>query len=372
MKANSKKIRYAVVGAGHIAQVAVLPAFQHAGENSRLAAIVSSDEAKHRVLGKKYGVECFNYEHYEDLLKSGKIDAVYIALPNSKHADFAIRAAQNGIHVLCEKPLAVTEAECWRMIQEAKKNQVKLMTAYRLHFEEANMKAVKMAQSGQLGDLRFFNSVFSLQVRQDNIRLEEELGGGPLYDIGIYCINAARYLFQAEPFEVFAYRIPGHDERFHEVEEMSVAVLKFPGQRVAVFTVSFGASAISSYRIVGTKGDLRLDPAYEYAEDLAHHWTLHGKQNSKIFKRKDQFAAEIIYFSNCILKNEDPEPSGEEGMEDVRIIEALYESAAQGRPIKLEPSAMNQRPGEKQIISKPPVTKPETVHVQAASGGPSK
>jgi glucose-fructose oxidoreductase len=326
---SRKKIRYAVVGLGHIAQIAVLPAFRHARRNSELTALVSGDAKKLEVLGKKYRIRHpASYDQYDDLLRSGEIDAVYIALPNSLHAEYSIRAANAGIHVLCEKPMAVTAKECAAMIRAARKHHVKLMIAYRLHFEEANLQAIQIVKSGKIGEPRFFNSLFSLQVKEGNIRTRDELGGGTLYDLGIYCINAARYLFQAEPQEVFAYSSRNGDRRFREIDEMSSALLRFPDDRLGTFTSSFGAMDAASYEIVGTKGRLRVDPAYEYAMALRHHLTVGEKTTSRTFRKRDQFAPELLYFSDCIIKNREPEPSGSDGLADVRVIEALYRSAA--------------------------------------------
>ena len=198
-------MRYAVVGLGHIAQVAVLPAFAHARRNSELVALVSDDAEKRRALARRYRVpHAWSYEDYERCLQSGDVDAVYIALPNSLHREYAERAARCGMHVLVEKPMAVTATECRSMIATARKHRVKLMVAYRLHFEAGTLRAVKLARAGTLGDLKLFASVFTMQARGGNIRLDAELGGGPLYDIGIYCINAARMLFAAEPKSVLA------------------------------------------------------------------------------------------------------------------------------------------------------------------------
>ena len=192
---KARKVRYAVVGLGHIAQVAVLPAFSHA-ENSELAALVSNDREKLAKLGRKYRVrDRFSYSQFDDCLRSGLVDAVYIALPNHLHREYSERAARAGVHVLCEKPMAVTEEDCRSMIGATEENGVKLMVAYRLHFEQANLRAIELVQSGKLGDPRLFDSVFTMQVKQGDIRLNpRELGGGTLYDIGIYCINAVRNL----------------------------------------------------------------------------------------------------------------------------------------------------------------------------------
>lgn len=363
-----KTVRYAVVGLGHIAQVAVLPAFEHAKKNSRLTALVSDDPTKLKQLSRRYDVPyCYSYRQYDQCLHEGHIDAVYIALPNSLHCDFAVRAAQAGIHVLCEKPMAVTEQECRRMIQAADGGDAKLMIAYRLHFEEANMNTVELAKSGKLGTLRFFNSVFTMQVREDNIRVEAELGGGSLYDIGVYCINAARYVFQANPTKVSAFMVKGSDRRFREVDEMTTAWLEFPGHRLATFMCSFGAADISAYEVVGTKGHVRVDPAYEYVGELEQTIVLNGKSRSRRYESRDQFAPELLYFSDCILNDRDPEPSGLEGLIDVAIIQALYRSAKTARPVSLSLPDKKQWPAKDQVITRQPIRKPKLVRVKSPS-----
>src|SRR4051794_28243950 len=165
-----KRVRYAVVGAGHIAQAVVLPAFEHTGD-SELKAIVSSDPEKRDELGNRYHVRTYSYEQYDECLRSGEIDAVYIALPDTMHCEYTVRAARAHVHVLCEKPMAPTERECVEMIEAARHNNVKLMIAYRLHFEAANLDAIGLAQSGRLGELRAFESVNAQNVAEGNIRL---------------------------------------------------------------------------------------------------------------------------------------------------------------------------------------------------------
>ncbi len=362
-----RKIRYAVVGLGYIAQIAVLPAFASA-KNSELAALVSDDRIKLEKLSKTYEVpRGYSYEDYDECLSSGEIDAVYIALPNNMHHEYTVRACRAGLNVLCEKPMAVTEADCEEMITAAADNAVKLMIGYRLHFERANMEAVELSQSGKLGELRAFNSVFTMQVKEGDIRLQKDLGGGTLYDIGIYCINAARYIFRDEPIEVFGFSANNEEKRFKEVDEMFSAVLRFPEERLASFTTSFGASDISAYQIVGTEGDLRVDPGYEFAADLKHHFTIKGKTRERTFPKRDQFAPELIYFSDCIINDENPEPSGKEGLADVRIIRALYRSAATGQPVRLGDYEKEERPSIEQEIDEPPVKKPELVRAAAPS-----
>ncbi|BCA56042.1 glucose-fructose oxidoreductase [Nitrospira sp. KM1] len=365
---SDRKIRYAVVGLGHISQAAVLPAFAHASANSQLTALISNDPKKLSTLGARYKVPyTYSYREYDRCLHDEHIDAVYIALPNNMHCNFAVRAAEAGIHVLCEKPMAVTERECHSMMTAARKSRTKLMIAYRLHFEEATVRAIEMAQSGRLGKIRMFNSVFSLQVRPGDIRVRRKMGGGSLYDIGIYCINAARNVFQENPVEVSAFSVKGTDRRFREVDEMSGAVLRFPDGKLASFMCSFGAADVSSYEIVGTKGRLQLDPAYEYVGRLTHRLTLGEEPQTKRFPAGDQFASELLYFSDCIHRNAEPEPSGLEGLIDVQIIEALYRSAATKRPVTLKLPSKRQWPTSRQIIHRPPVPKPKLVKTQSPS-----
>ena len=361
------KVRYAVVGQGHIAQVAVLPAFAHAGRNSELAALVSGDRVKLRALGRKYRVSrLYSYEEYDDCVRSGDVDAVYIALPNQLHREYAVRAARAGVHVLCEKPLALTEADCSAIMAAARRGRVKLMVAYRLHFEEASLKAAEIVRRGRLGEPRIFESLFTLQVKPGNIRLQRE-GGGGLYDIGIYCINAARALFAAEPVSVFAWSASNGDKRFREVDEMTAAVMRFPGERLASFACSLGAADVSEYHVVGSKGALRVDPAYAYAEGLVHHLQTGEEPKKKTFGKRDQFAAELLYFSDCVLRDREPEPSGAEGLADVRVIRALLRSARVGRPVRLGPFVRRRRPRLAQEIARPPVRKPRVVRAEAPS-----
>lgn len=367
---TSKKIRYAVIGQGYISQIAMLPAFEHASKNSELVALISDDPVKLKKLSQTYKVaNTGTYDDYDALLKSGEIDAVYIALPNHMHCDYTVRAAQAGIHVLCEKPMAVTDAECKKMIQACEKHRVKLMIAYRLHFENANLSAVELVQSGKIGEPRLFNSLFTMQVRdEDNIRLQKHMGGGPLYDIGIYCLNAARYLFRADPVEVFALTANNDQKRFGEVEEMASVVMRFPQERLATFSCSFGAADTSAYEVVGAKGHLRVDPAYEMVGDLKYTLTVKGRTSERTFPKRDQFAPELIYFSDCILKDRTPEPSGREGRIDVRIINAMHKSAQTGRPVRIKALAQDVRPSMKQQLRRAPVNRPELVNAKKPSG----
>ncbi|MET0388441.1 MAG: Gfo/Idh/MocA family oxidoreductase [Polyangiales bacterium] len=361
-------IRYAVVGAGNIAQVAILPAFEHARENSQLVAIVSSDAEKREVLSRRYKVEhTGGYDDFEALLERARVDAVYIALPNSMHREFTERAARVGVHVLCEKPMAGTIEDCEAMIEVCKAHKVRLMVAYRLHYEEANLRALQLAQSGKIGQVRIFTSVFSQVVRPGDVRTKGELTGGALYDMGVYPINAARILFQEEPQEVLATSFTGGDEEYMEVDATTTAILRFSEGRVAQLTASLKAAPVSTYRIVGTEGDLRVEPAYGYESDIKHYLTVGDTTTETSYSKRDQFAPELITFSRCIQEEKDPETSGEEGLADIRVVRAIITSAQTGRAVRLTPFEKTQRPNMAQALHKPPVREVQPVNAPPPS-----
>jgi predicted dehydrogenase len=363
MASDNQRIRYAVIGAGNIAQVAVLPAFAHAKANSELVAVVSSDPEKRRALRDRYELKLDgDYSELESVLERGKIDAVYIATPNTLHKDFAVRAAAAGVHVLCEKPLAPTANECRAIIDACAQHDVQLMVAYRLHFERATLEAIEIARSGKLGEPRLFTSFFSHVVREDDIRRDPALAGGATLDLGVYCINAARNLFAAEPESVVAEMI----ER-NGTDDTVTATLRFPNERLAQFCISNSVAGVSSYRIGGTEGDLRVEPAYEYVGALVHYLTIADKTKRTEFQKGDQFAPELKHFSECILSGREPEPSGEEGWCDIRVAEAILQSAREHRPISLEPYVRQRRPSLAQADHERPVKKPPLVRAPSPS-----
>ena len=366
---SDKKVRYAVVGTGWFAQDAILPAFPNA-KNSQLAAVVSGDPKKQKELGEKYKVPAYGYEQYGDLLESGTIDAVYIALPNSKHKEYTVRAAKEHIHVLCEKPMAATADECRDMTAACTAADVKLMIAYRLHFESANLTAVEHIKAGKIGEPRLFSSVFTQQVEEGNTRLDADLASSPLMDIGIYCINAARYLFQADPVEVSAFAAKSSDPRFREVPEMVTAVLRFPNERLAQFTCGFGEAGISEYRVVGTAGNLQMLTGYTFRGDITMKLTgKDGQTKETTFPEKDQVGAEILYFSDCILNDREPEPNGLEGLADLTVIEAIERSYKSGRAVELSAFAEKPRPSLKQEYKLPKLDGPGKLVNAASPGG---
>jgi predicted dehydrogenase len=369
---RGERLRFAVIGQGHFAQTAVLPAFAHARE-CELRALFSADETKLRALRRKYGVEAaLGYDQYDEYLRSGEVDAVYVTLPNDLHADYVERAARAGVHVLCEKPLATNAADAERMIEACSESRVKLMVAYRLHFEAGTLEALERVRRGDIGRPRFFASTFALQVRDGNIRTKNERGGGPLLDLGIYCVNAARSFFRAEPLEVTAMAASrAGDRRFAEIDEQIAATLRFPDDRLAQVTCSFGAYDHSFLSVVGEKGRLSMAPAYDYVVPLTIDVEIEGKRPAKkTFAKRDQVAAELAAFARYVREDRTPEPSGEEGTADLRVLDAIRRAIASGRAeivMSSEGRAKPKHPSKDQGVRRPSHGMPELVHAQ--SGG---
>jgi glucose-fructose oxidoreductase len=359
-------VRFAVVGLGYFAQSAVLPAFRRS-KKAEVVALVSDDPVKLRELGEEHGVETrIGYDGFEDLLRSGEVDAVYVCTPNHLHEGFVVAAARHGVHVLCEKPLGVTAAECRRMVDACRRHRVRLMTAYRLHFNRANLEAAEAVHDGTIGTPRFMVSSFAMQVKPRGIRTNPtEKGGGPLYDIGLYCINAARYLFREEPQWVLASAGTGpRERRFRDIDEQVTAILGFRRGKTAAFTCSYGAADVAVYEVYGTKGYVCLDNAYEFTTPMRLEIGEGGKERTRRFVKRDQVAPELEHFSECVLSGRDPEPSGKEGLIDVEVIEAVLRSARTGRRVDLRVPRRRRRPTLRQERTFRGLRKPDLVHAE--------
>jgi predicted dehydrogenase len=331
------KIRYAIVGLGDIAQEALMPGVSHTG-NSTIAALVSDDPEKLRELGKRYDVEhLYAYDGFAELIASGEIDAVYIATPNWRHAEFAVPALKAGIHVLCEKPLEISSAKCREIIAAAEEGGAKLMTAYRLHFEPATLDAIRRIRAGELGELIAFTSCFAQMVDPKNHRATSGIEAGPLFDMAPYPINAIRYLFGEEPVEVVSAvgtRHPGSGVR--DFDDTVAVTLRMPGDRLAQFTVSYYANDIDNLAIAGTKGSIQMSPCYGFQNGLEQHRQVADDKQHESFKATDQFGGELRYFSDCILNDKVVEPDGEEGLADLVVIEAIVEALGSGGSVKID------------------------------------
>lgn len=334
------RIRYAVAGLGYITQVAMLPAFAGASRNSELAALLSGDSRKLRALGRRYGVsQLGGYDDLPRLVGEDLVDALYVGLPNTMHRDLVVTAGRLGLPVLCEKPLATSVADCRAMIASTRRLPGGLMTAYRLHFEPGYLAALDAIHDGRIGKPRYFASQFSMQVRRGNIRTRAELGGGPLFDLGIYCVNAARHVFRAEPIEITAQLTGGGDRRFREVEEMAQVLMRFPGGELASFTCSLGAADASNFQVWGTTGSVRLEQAYEMTgakRMIVEHMSDGAPKRREVgFGKVDQFAPLLVAFSAAIKASRNATPDGTEGAADIRVLEAIFEAARRRSVIRL-------------------------------------
>jgi glucose-fructose oxidoreductase len=253
------------------------------------------------------------------------------------------------------------------MIEACDRNGVQLMTAYRLHFERCNIEVADLVRKKRIGAARFYDSQFTMQVKAGNIRTKGALGGGPEYDIGIYCLNAARYVFAADPTQVWATTTNSGDPRFTEVPETVHVIMKFPDERIANFVCSFGAADTSRYEVVGTKGSVVVEPAFDYTEPLSYQLKIGERKKTKKFSKRDQFAPELIHFAECVRKNRRPEPSGLEGLIDVAIIEGIHRSIASGHWEALDAAPVKQRrPGLQQELHREAVPRePKLVQVES-------
>ncbi|MBV9735405.1 MAG: Gfo/Idh/MocA family oxidoreductase, partial [Acidisphaera sp.] len=318
---RGRRVRYAVVGAGWISQARFMPGLARAAD-AELAAVVTGDPEKARALAARYGIRSLGYDEYDALLASGDIDAVYLALPNAMHLDFSLRTLQAGVHLLLEKPMAVSSAQCRAISAAAERSGAKLMIGYRLHFEPATLEAIRIVRSGEIGTPRFFSSAFAQHVAPANHRAKSGFWAGPVADMGPYPINAARNLFAAEPIEVTAAGLHT-DGKFGDLHDTVSVVLRFPQERLAQFTVSYAAAPFSAYRVLGTAGSLEVRPAYDFGVGLGIDFTIGDKTGQRRFPETEQFGAEAQYFAGCILHDRAPEPDGEEGFFDVRVVEAV-------------------------------------------------
>lgn len=341
---NSKKIRYAIVGLGDIAQEAMMPGVDHTG-NSEITALVSGDPEKARKVAEQYGVaDIYAYEQFDQMLSSGKIDAIYLATPNWRHAEFAIPALRAGIHVLVEKPLEVSTEQCKAIAEAEKASTAKLMVAYRLHFEPATLSAIERIRSGELGEIILFSSTFVQKVDPANHRARSGVAAGPLLDMGPYPINAARYVFEDEPLEIVSAVGVRHEEAgLGDFDDTVAVTLRFPGERLAQFVVSYAANALESYFVVGTEGSIAMQPCYTYGKPLQQTVTIGLDESRHSFKNTDHFGGEMKYFSDCILNDTHPEPDVEEGYADVRVIKGILKALESGGPVQLEPFARTIR-----------------------------
>lgn len=340
-----ERIGYAVIGLGHLTLNQILPAIIQC-KKSRLVALVSGDANKAQNVAAQYGLKAkniYNYQNYDSIKDNKEVQAVYIVLPNGMHEEFVIRSAKAGKHVLCEKPMANTSKEAQNMIDACKQANVKLMIAYRIQYEPKNKFVKDWVRSKEKGNTKLIEAVNTQNVGDPTQwRLNKKLaGGGALPDIGLYCLNTCRYLLGEEPMWVKAttYSTPG-DARFKEVEEAVLWQMGFPGGALANCSTSYGVHETRRYRCITDKGAwMGLDPAFSYKGLQVEGEYAEGKnvfKHAPAIADEDQFAPQMDHFAECINNNQTPYTPGEEGLQDMKIMEAIYQSAQQGMRIDLE------------------------------------
>ena len=329
---NQKKINYCIVGLGRISLQHFMPGCKES-QRSQVTALVSGHRDKAEKYAAEYNISAkniYSYENYDEIAENKDIDAVYIALPNSMHAEYSIRAAKAGKHVLCEKPMATSIKDCKAMIEACRTAKRKLMIAYRCQLEPTNLHAVALIRSGKLGTIQMIESANGFVERAGEWRLNGKLaGGGPLMDVGVYSLNASRFLTGEEPQHFEAYSsVIDKDGRFDDVEENLGWTMRFPSGMIASCNTTYGANMPGFVRVHGSKGLLHLEPAFSY-EGIRLRTEIQGEppiDETDPAKDPAQFAREGDHFAECITADKEPKTNGEEGLCDMEYMAAIYKA----------------------------------------------
>lgn len=323
-----RKVRWGVISTADIAQTQVIPAILRS-EHAEIVAIASRGE-KASAVAEIFSIPHY-YESYEELLKNQEVEAVYIPLPNHLHKQWVMEAAKFGKHVLVEKPAALTAQETLEMIRVCQENDVKFMEAFMYQFHPQHKRVKELITSGEIGEIKYMRASFSfiLEEREANIRLNKEMGGGSIYDVGCYCIHAIRNLLESEPVtvEVFA----EHDPQTG-IDLSAIGYMKLENGINCVFDCSFDMSFRQEYEIVGTKGKITIPHAYR--PDVVGHDALIIIGDRFETVSGDQYKLQIDHFSKAILEDFQPSYSVENTIQNMRVIDACYESIEKGQPIR--------------------------------------
>jgi predicted dehydrogenase len=329
--AQSKStVNFALVGLGNLSTNQLAPALQKT-KVAKLNGIVTGTPAKEEKWASQYGIDrsnIYNYDNFDKLADNDSIDVIYIVLPNSMHKEFTVRAAKAGKHVLCEKPMANSSDECREMIQACKDNNRKLAIGYRCQFEPHHQHCIELARSGKYGPMKVIEAGFGFKIGDPNQwRLKADLaGGGALMDVGIYALQACRYLTGEEPVAITAQETKTDPVKFAEVDETITWTMTMPSGVNCYCSTSYAFGGINRFNAYADKGWFGLDPAYSYGG-------IKGKSKDGPIEMGsiDQFAAEMDDFARCILDDRTSRVPGEEGLRDLLAIEAIYESIRTGR-----------------------------------------
>ena len=376
----TQRVGYAVVGLGTLALNQILPAFAKS-QSSKVVALVSGNREKARKIAAQYGVpetSLYDYTTYDQLAQNPAVQVIYIVLPNSLHAGYVLRGAKAGKHILCEKPMATTARDCERMIAACNAANVKLMIAYRQQYEPMNREIVKMVRAGALGKVKSIVATNAQDQGDPNQWRQKRAlaGGGCLPDVGIYCLNAARFLTGEEPSQVSgATYQPTDDTRFTEVEETASFTLKFPSGLIATCSSGYGQHRSQFLRLEGEKAWAELNPAFGYHGLKLRTRTLMGEHDTTLeptIEEADQFATEMDHMSRCVQQNLQPHTPGEEGLQDQCIVDAIYESRPHRQSRQTQPAPPNPRAARSPPAPKPARADPHglAAHLSPPSAAP--
>ena len=327
--AQDKKLGVALVGLGSLSTNQIAPALEKS-KHCKLAAIVTGTPSKEKIWADKYGVKpdhIYNYETFDKLANDDTVDVIYIVLPNGMHCEYVKRAAKTGKHVFCEKPMANTADECREMIAACEAANVALGVAYRCQFEPHHKKCIELARNKTFGEMKFINAGFGFKIGDPKQwRLNKELaGGGALMDVGIYALNACRYLTGEEPIEIVAQEIKTDPVKFAQVDESINWSMKFPSGVLASCSTSYNYNGVNQFRAYCDKGNFGLEPAFSY------NGLKGSSSNGPIqMDELDQFAAELDAFALSILTDSPNIVPGEEGLKDLIAIEKIYAQVRNG------------------------------------------
>ena len=330
---DAQKLRYCIVGLGRISMDHFMPACK-ASRKSQVTAFVTGHREKADKLASEYNVPAgsiYDYKSFDNIANNKEIDAVYIALPNSMHAEYTIRAANAGKHVLCEKPMATSVKDSQAMIEACKAAGKKLMIAYRCQYEAVNLRAIKLIRDGSLGTVQAIESANGFNEKAGEWRLNRKLaGGGPLMDVGIYSLNACRFLTGEEPVHLEGFcTVVDKDGRFDSVEENCSWTMRFPSGVVASCNTTYGAAMNGFVQVHGSKGVLHMEPAFSY-QGISLKADIKGQpaiSDESTEKDPAQFVTEADYFAACVFDNKEPKSNGQEGLRDMQYIATIYKSA---------------------------------------------
>ena len=340
-----ERLGWALVGLGRLSTNQLAPALEKT-KHAKLVAVVTGTPEKEKIWGEKYSIpksHIYNYETFDKIAENADIDVINIVLPNGMHREFTVRAAKAGKHVFCEKPMAVSSQECREMIAACRDAKRTLGIGYRCQFEPHHLECIRLANDQVFGKLRQIDAGFGFRIEDfppddpKHWRLEKKLaGGGALMDVGIYAMNACRYLTGEEPRTIDAAEVKTDPKKFAEVDETVVWTMTFPSGVVATCSTTYNYNGVNKYTVYADRGSFGLEPAYSYGG-------IRGNANGKPIEAAeiDQFAAEIDDFAQCIREDRPTRVPGEEGLKDLIALEAVYRSIRERSKVDLSQNDKN-------------------------------